>query len=137
MQQSLIFSTLLPSTVLGILSACLLSACTSNNELFDCPAGKGAGCKSISEVNRMVDEGQFGGNREDSASSLKPLAPIALSSEEVSAFSPLSSVPIERIPEQNLRLWIAPFQDEAGNLYEESAIHTVVQQGRWKFKSEV
>lgn len=137
MKQSLILFNRLSILSLGILSACMLSACTSNNELFDCPAGKGAGCKSIYEVNQMVDEGQFKGNRDDAVSVLKPLAPIALNAEEASAFSPLFSAPIERIPEQNLRLWIAPFQDEAGNLYEESAIHTVVQQGRWKLKSQV
>ncbi|MBY0281128.1 MAG: TraV family lipoprotein [Alphaproteobacteria bacterium] len=109
-----------------------LSACTSNNELFDCPAGKGMGCKSISEVNRMVDQGQFESSNDSETESLKALAPIVMTPEDMVQTS-MSGV--ERIPEQNLRLWIAPFQDEAGNFHEESAIHTVVRQGRWKLQS--
>ena len=109
-----------------------LSGCSSNNELFDCPAGKGMGCKSISEVNSMVDQGEFGGSSDEESSPLKALAPIAMTSEDIPQ---TSSGGIERIPEQNLRLWIAPFQDEAGNFHEESAIHTVVRQGRWKLQA--
>ncbi|MBY0463163.1 MAG: TraV family lipoprotein [Alphaproteobacteria bacterium] len=109
-----------------------LSACTSNNELFDCQAGKGMGCKSISEVHRMVDQGYFGRSSDEESSPLKALAPIAMIPEESIQ---TSAGGIERIPEQNLRLWIAPFQDEAGNFHEESVIHTVVQQGRWKLQS--
>ncbi len=121
---------------LNVIVPCLLflSACTSNNELFDCPAGKGAGCKSISEVNRMVDQGHFGGLDENESSSLKTLAPVAMAYDDVAQ---TSSTGIERIPEQNLRLWIAPFQDEAGNFHEESAIHTVVRQGRWKLRTHI
>ena len=89
------------------------------------------GCKSISEVNRMVDQGYFGSSIDEETGSLKALAPIAMISEENTQTSPGG---IERIPEQNLRLWIAPFQDEMGNFHEESAIHTVVQQGRWKLQ---
>jgi len=99
--------------------------------LFDCQAGKGMGCKSISEVNRMVDQGYFGNSNDEETRSLKTLAPIAMIPEESIQ---TSAAGIERIPEQNLRLWIAPFQDEAGNFHEESAIHTVVQQGRWKLQ---
>jgi conjugal transfer pilus assembly protein TraV len=109
-----------------------LSGCTSNNELFDCPAGKGMGCKSISEVNRMVDQGYFERSSDEEAGSLKALAPVAMTSEDISQTPPGG---IERIPEQNLRLWIAPFQDEMGNFHEESAIHTVVRQGRWKLQA--
>ncbi len=118
--------TIIPSLLL------FLSACTSNNELFDCQAGKGMGCKSISEVNRMVDQGQFGGSSDEETGFIKTLAPIAMTSEDIPQ---TSTGGIERIPEQNLRLWIAPFQDEAGNFHEESAIHTVVRQGRWKLQS--
>ncbi|MBY0280989.1 MAG: TraV family lipoprotein [Alphaproteobacteria bacterium] len=116
-----------------LISSCLvfLSACTSNNEIFDCPAGKGMGCKSISEVNRMVDQGQFGSSSDQETGSLKTLAPIVMVPEDIPQ---TSTSGIERIPEQNLRLWIAPFQDEAGNFHEESAIHTVVRQGRWKLQ---
>lgn len=109
-----------------------LSACTSNNDLFDCPAGKGMGCKSISEVNLMVEQGHFGKLDDEETAPLKTLAPVAMDFEEISQTSTHN---IERVPEQNLRLWIAPFQDESGNFHEESSIHTVVRQGHWKLKT--
>jgi len=119
---------IVPSLLFG------LTACTSNNDLFDCPAGKGVGCQSISEVNRRVDRGDFENQREERTDSLKALAPVAMTFDD--RVQP-SSPGIERVPEKNLRLWIAPFQDEDGNFHEESAIHTIVRQGRWKLRREV
>ena len=37
----------------------MLSACTNLNRDFSCDAKSGVGCKSISEVNTMVNTGQL------------------------------------------------------------------------------
>lgn len=53
--RSLITAILLPA---ALLSAALLSGCMGIYEGgFECPAGVGVGCKSISEVNAMVNLG--------------------------------------------------------------------------------
>jgi len=43
-----------------LLSVALLSGCMGIYEGgFECPAGSGVGCKSISEVNQMVNQGEL------------------------------------------------------------------------------
>jgi len=38
---------------------------------------------------------------------------------------------VRRIREEHLRVWVAPFQDQQGNLYEGTVIHTVLKPGFW------
>ena len=40
-----------------ISSLTCLSACVGTAEKFDCPAGSGLGCHSITQVNQKVNEG--------------------------------------------------------------------------------
>lgn len=48
---------------LGLLSALMLiSSCAVYKTGFECPAGKGQGCKSVTEVNEMVSRGEIGRN---------------------------------------------------------------------------
>jgi hypothetical protein len=42
---------------------------------------------------------------------------------------------VHRVPEEHLRVWIAPFQDEYGNLHEGSLVHTVFKPGHWQLKA--
>lgn len=49
--------------LLGSLGALLLvSSCAVYKTGFECPAGKGQGCKSVTEVNEMVSRGELGRN---------------------------------------------------------------------------
>ena len=50
--------TFLP-TLLGLWSLSLTGCMGVYEGGFDCPPGKGVGCKSISEVHRMVEEGEL------------------------------------------------------------------------------
>jgi conjugal transfer pilus assembly protein TraV len=103
----------------------LLTACGVSKENFDCKYGKGVGCRSISEVNTMVNEGQL---RDPS----KPLANQPKNSvleKHSSEFEALN--PVQRIQEAHLRIWVAPFQDEQGHFHEASVIHTVLCPGYW------
>lgn len=102
-------------------SVVLLSGC-STNESFDCKAGTGIGCKSITEVNQLVDQGDFGEDRPPSGQSL-----IAFAEDRT----------VQRVQEQHLRVWIAPFQDEHGNLHEDSTVHTVLKPGYWTVREGV
>jgi conjugal transfer pilus assembly protein TraV len=123
-----------------------LCGCSTTSETFDCPACQDVGCKSISEVNQMVDQ-QVGGK--DAVGGMQSILPhhttsspspiISTSSTGIENSNvPITAVPlsdsftVQRIPEEYLRVWIAPFQDQQGNLHEGSIIHTVLKPGYWK-----
>lgn len=55
MKSSLPYSSLLP--IITILMSSGLGGCTHYGETFDCPAGIGVGCRSLSQVNALVDQG--------------------------------------------------------------------------------
>src|SRR5438132_707356 len=58
-----------------VIALLLLPGCSSYSETFDCPAGQGVGCKSLSKVNQMVEKGDLPHkDPEDSSSSdvIKP-----------------------------------------------------------------
>lgn len=68
------------------------------NSKFDCPMGSGVMCKSISEVNAMVDGGQVGRSSNNNEKSKNP-------------------------PSHVMRAWIAPYHDGDGNYHEQSLIY--------------
>jgi conjugal transfer pilus assembly protein TraV len=117
----------------------LLSGCSTTSEVFDCEAGKGIGCKSISEVNRLVEQGQAGGNS-DEPQSQKMVAPVFAQNKLNSGVMPIDGneivlsdqTTVSRVQEAPLRVWIAPFQDDQGNLHEGSVVHTVIRPGYWQ-----
>ena len=119
-----------PFKVFLISGVMILSACSVPKESFDCPAGKGVGCRSISQVNEMVNQNKLNPNKKDIAkasqdplASTMPLSPEILSSD---------GMIIERIKEAHLRVWIAPYQDEQGQFHEGSIVHTVLRPGFWQ-----
>lgn len=60
----------------------LLSACSTASEHFDSEATPGVGAKSISEVNRMIDQGKIEGlssNKEAVVAPVVSPVPIAIS----------------------------------------------------------
>jgi conjugal transfer pilus assembly protein TraV len=119
----------------------MLAGCSTNSEVFECEAGKGIGCKPISEVNRMVDQGRLGSHlSHDEPDSLKPLAPV-LAQNNLTSETKVSDMKdivlsdhttVNRVQEEHLRVWVAPFQDDQGNLHEGSVIHTVIRPGYWQ-----
>ena len=42
-----------------LITLTLANGCTPYSESFDCPPGRGVGCKSLNVVNHMVEEGQL------------------------------------------------------------------------------
>lgn len=113
-----------------------LAGCSATSETFDCKEGKGVGCKSISDVNKMVDQGNFGDASSIPNINLPVIAPPSPKIQYVDA--PQSDdMTINRVKEEHLRVWIAPFQDEYGNLHEGSVIHTVVKPGYWHIQGAI
>lgn len=138
---------------LASLSFCFhLCGCSTTSETFDCPTGKGVGCKSISQVNSMVDRGVLEGDAEKGKPSiLLPFSPPLMATDPSGAGrgkasgdkslshpagNPLSDdLSVHRIQEELLRVWVSPYQDAHGNLHEGSLIHIILKPGYWEFSS--
>jgi conjugal transfer pilus assembly protein TraV len=142
-------SVLTPTVFLSFI--CLsLGGCSTTSETFDCQSGKGVGCKSISTVNKMVNQGSLGGEVEEGKQSLilpssVPIMSTGSPGVEASGntladktFSQQADIPlsddflVRRVSEEHLRVWIAPFQDVQGNFHEGSIVHTVLKPGFWQ-----
>lgn len=104
-----------------------ISACSLASKGFDCKYDKGVGCKSITEVNQMVDNGQLKGRTDKKLSN-----PIITSSQCLNPIALNSQGMIQRVQEEQLRVWIAPYQDGQGDFHEASLIHTVIKPGSWQ-----
>lgn len=120
---------------LVIFCGIILSGCSITSETFDCKEGKGVGCKSISAVNQMVDQGSFGDATSSPSISLPVLSQPSPTLKYVNA--PQGETTINRVKEEHLRVWMAPFQDEYGNLHEGSVIHTVLKPGYWHIQGSI
>lgn len=116
---------------LGVLLG--LTACSTAHESFDTEATKGVGAKSISEVNRMIDRGEISGVSDERApKTVTPLVSTApLPSPSLTPIVLSDNTVIHRQAEQVMRIWIAPFQDQQGNFYEASVVHTVHRPSFW------
>jgi len=107
----------------------LFAGCSAGHENFSSEPGEGFGWKSMSENHQRIQAMLM-------TSPLEVKAPVieGASSPYYVASAPwteASNAEVKRIPEQYLRIWVPPYQDAQGNLHEEQAIHTVVQQGQW------
>lgn len=109
--------------------AITLSACSSMNGSFDCPNKAGVNCKSLDQVNDMVDSGQLHGR-----SSFSSQDGSSSSSTEFEAFptattySPGSPL---RYGETVQRIWVAPYEDTEGNYHQDSLMYAIVKRGHW------
>lgn len=130
------FSILGPAVFLSFICLSLVG-CSTSSETFDCQVGKGVGCKSISTVNKMVDQGYLEDEKGEEAA---PSSVLSSSSPVISAASLPQQVEtplideffVQRIQEEHLRVWIAPYQDVQGNFHEGSIVHTVLKPGYWQ-----
>ncbi len=104
-----------------------LSNCASYQEDFDCKAGKGLGCKSISEVNDMVNRGEVTNNPIQETTLEEPVTTFTYSGNQN-----LAGNKIYRAPEKTARIWIKSFTDDKGDYVGETYIHTVISPGAWK-----
>lgn len=119
----------------SLLSCCWLTACaTGSSEMFDCEAGKGVGCKSITQVNALVDQGSL-----ESGGQVQPMPPVVgplqAEAKKIQEIVLSDNSVIHRASEEHLRIWMGPFQDDRGNFHEPSVIHTVIRPSYWQMQT--
>lgn len=103
-----------------IFSSLLLIGCQVSKENFDCQYAKGVGCRSITEVNSMINDGKL---------AVKGTKMTVVPKSEVLN---LDNIKVQRITEEHLRVWLAPHQDNQGHFHEATVIHSVLKSGFWQ-----
>ncbi|MDP1975939.1 MAG: TraV family lipoprotein [Alphaproteobacteria bacterium] len=114
----------------------LCSACGVHNDHFDCPPKPGLGCKSISEVNALVNKA--GSNKDILTGNIDPktgsIAPICDSSSKVcrvsSEFHPydpiIGGARNNQALSDSMKIWFAPYKDEDGNYFESNFVFSTL-----------
>lgn len=110
-----------------ILLAILLTSCSSMNSSFDCPNCAGVMCKSVDQINGMVDSGQIRGRTQASVENVSPTTEFQPYSV-TSGFYP--GAPL-RYGETVQRIWIAPFEDTEKNYHQDSYMYAIIKDGHW------
>ena len=104
-----------------------LASCSSMNSSYDCPNRAGVMCKSIDEINGMVDGGQISGRTQ--MGSYKALSESEFQPYGVTqGFYP--GAPL-RYGETVQRIWVAPFEDTENNYHDDSYMYAIIKDGHW------
>jgi hypothetical protein len=111
--------------IAGLLSTQLIG-CASYTQEFDCKAGTGVGCKLISEVNDMVNNGEI--------APVKNIEIVEKSATrpELIEIAKFQKNKVYRKPEKTARILIKGFVDEKGDHIGETYVHTVIKPGTWQ-----
>jgi hypothetical protein len=101
----------------------MLTGCAGINGKFDCPYKLGISCKSVSEVNDLVDRGKLPAKLVSKNKTAKATVTVNTTVTEWRG--------VKRIPEKILTVWLAPFVDQAGNYHGGSFLTAVIQPAKW------
>lgn len=108
----------------SVLVAAGLVGCVAR---YGCPAPKGVSCKPISDVYRSTlgnaTTPKTAKNAMALSAPLKPPASTSLAEDR----PPIRSAP------KILKVWIAPWIDDEGDLHQEGNVYVVVDHGAWTF----
>ena len=105
--------------ILLLLTLPTLSGCMTYSESFDCPPGRGVGCKSLSQVNDMVETGALPLEKTNTTRELNQK--VTQESQKPEGWIEVkNSTP-------NLRIWMAGYQDEGGNLHGPSYVYASME----------
>jgi conjugal transfer pilus assembly protein TraV len=113
---------MLKKAILLFLILCLTS-CASLNSKFDCPMKPGINCESLDQINARVDRGEIGHDEPCTRC-------IKVSSGSCQKCQ--SGSQSLRYKETVRRVWIAPFENTAGNYHEASEVFTVAKHSHWR-----
>ena len=99
---------------------------------FDCPYTDGVSCKSLSEVNEMVDRGEQGKKSCKNKSKVKEdFINKAQLDLDRTLVLPIDTREPQRIPEKIIGIWLAPYESVDGTFHQQTFINTVVMPAHW------
>ncbi|MBK6639101.1 MAG: type IV conjugative transfer system lipoprotein TraV [Rhodocyclaceae bacterium] len=134
----------------GFAALLSLAGCSSMSGLdastsFSCKAPPGVTCQSISGVQSNYQQGNLPfqnqqregakekeGDKPSYGAAGSGSGPQKLSPREMVAAS--TGTPV-RQPPLVLRVWVAPYEDEQGDLHDQSYFYTMVHSGRWMIEA--
>jgi conjugal transfer pilus assembly protein TraV len=116
----------------SLLCVCSILITGCGLKKFDCPYTDGVSCKSLTEVNQMVDRGEQGTKHSKSKTKVKE----DFMNQETLGLDKTLEMPIEsrepqRIPEKIVRIWLAPYESVDGTFHQQTFINTVVMPAHW------
>jgi len=129
--------------LLPTLTACANMAGLDGKSEFACKAPDGVVCTSVSGVYANTLAGTLPARREgyaqseapDSASEAKPKGPAdplkPYSAEPPAGTAPAAGTPLLS-PPRVLRLWLAPWVDEDGDLHDQAYLYVMWHRGAWQ-----
>jgi hypothetical protein len=102
-----------------IVALVALTGCSSYSETFDCPAGKGVGCKSLSRVNQMVETGDLPHKDPDDCTSSYVIKPRLVKTDQAAPLhlnADIMGAPVMYAgASKTNRIWFAGHKDARGN----------------------
>ena len=114
--------------------------CSANKRVVDCPAGVGMGCKSISKVNKAVNEGKIKDNYEVDKNKKNHKSREKTLTYQASNANQYRGAFVNRVvrkPEKVIRIWMNSFEDKKGDYIEETYVHAVLEKGSCEEESRV
>ncbi|MFQ5469741.1 MAG: type IV conjugative transfer system lipoprotein TraV [Gammaproteobacteria bacterium] len=120
----------------------VLSGCATPK--YACGVPDGIGCKPLSEVHRMAQDGSLksqaapdnrdlaeqGQDDEGSLGSNTQRPPSTLSRRSTGLATVTPGTPL-LIPPRTMRVWVAPWPDEGGTLHDETYLYLRLDNGHW------
>lgn len=133
--------------VAGLLAGCGSMSGLDASSSFSCKAAPGVTCQSISGVHQNASAGnlpfqrngetQGNGNDQATKDDKKPAYGAVKTDSKVSPRdmnAAYSGMPV-RQPPLVLRVWMAPYEDESGDLHDQSYFYTMVHSGKWMIEA--
>lgn len=125
--------------VLAMATGCASMSGLDATNNFSCKAAPGVTCQSVSGVHQNAMAGNLPFQRTQASreyedeppaygSEQKPEASGKVSPRDMVALT--SGMPI-RQPPLVLRVWLAPYEDDQGDLHDQAYFYTMVHSGRW------
>jgi len=119
------------------LTVLCLSGCGVHKSQFDCDIATGMNCKSMGRINKIIDEN----DSNDSSANIRKLSSNQNIKEQLESFpdqainaSLTHDLDVIRIPEQTMRIWVAPYKNNSDEYVDAFQMHIVTQEGHWHSK---
>jgi hypothetical protein len=114
-----------------ILALIGLSGCSSYSETFDCPAGQGVGCKSLSRVNQMVEKGDLPFKDPEESVSSDVISPRLVKTDQAAPLHLNADIMGEPVmyagAYKTSRIWFAGYKDSHGNYHGSHFVEPVLK----------